>query len=125
MILHVTAGSSWWLFAAALRARHRALAVDGVPANPVFDSCPGSRVRDSRVGRPFRSVPSRERRHEQSSTRSPFLSVERACRYRVGRYAFRRLRLFACAGGPRLLGPSPKEPNGPDVICAFFERQRL
>jgi polyhydroxybutyrate depolymerase len=25
---------------------------------------------------------------------------------------------------PRLLGPSPKEPNGPDVIWAFFERQR-
>ena len=27
--------------------------------------------------------------------------------------------------GPRLLGPSPKEPNGPAVIWAFFERQRL
>jgi polyhydroxybutyrate depolymerase len=26
---------------------------------------------------------------------------------------------------PRLLGPSPKEPNGPAVIWAFFERQRL
>ena len=26
--------------------------------------------------------------------------------------------------GPRLLGPSPKEPNGPEVIWAFFERQR-
>ena len=26
---------------------------------------------------------------------------------------------------PRLLGPSPREPNGPDVIWAFFERQRL
>jgi polyhydroxybutyrate depolymerase len=26
--------------------------------------------------------------------------------------------------GPLLLGPSPKEPNGPDVIWAFFERQR-
>ena len=25
---------------------------------------------------------------------------------------------------PRLLGPSVKEPNGPDVIWAFFERQR-
>ena len=25
---------------------------------------------------------------------------------------------------PRLLGPSSKEPNGPDVIWAFFERQR-
>ena len=25
---------------------------------------------------------------------------------------------------PRLLGASPKEPNGPDVIWAFFERQR-
>ena len=25
---------------------------------------------------------------------------------------------------PRLLGPSPKEPNGPAVIWAFFERQR-
>jgi polyhydroxybutyrate depolymerase len=25
---------------------------------------------------------------------------------------------------PRLLGPSPKEPNGPDMIWAFFERQR-
>ena len=25
---------------------------------------------------------------------------------------------------PRLLGPSPTEPNGPDVIWAFFERQR-
>jgi polyhydroxybutyrate depolymerase len=25
---------------------------------------------------------------------------------------------------PRLLGPSPKEPNGPDVIWSFFERQR-
>ena len=25
---------------------------------------------------------------------------------------------------PRLLGPSPKEPNGPGVIWAFFERQR-
>ena len=25
---------------------------------------------------------------------------------------------------PRLLGPSPKEPNGPDLIWAFFERQR-
>jgi polyhydroxybutyrate depolymerase len=25
---------------------------------------------------------------------------------------------------PRLLGPSPKEPNGPEVIWAFFERQR-
>ena len=25
---------------------------------------------------------------------------------------------------PRLLGPSPKEPNGPRVIWAFFERQR-
>jgi polyhydroxybutyrate depolymerase len=25
---------------------------------------------------------------------------------------------------PRLLGPSPREPNGPDVIWAFFERQR-
>jgi polyhydroxybutyrate depolymerase len=25
---------------------------------------------------------------------------------------------------PRLLGPSPKEPNGPDVIWAFFARQR-
>lgn len=25
---------------------------------------------------------------------------------------------------PRLLGPSPKEPDGPDVIWAFFERQR-
>jgi len=25
---------------------------------------------------------------------------------------------------PRLLGPSPKEPNGPDVIWAFFDRQR-
>ncbi len=25
---------------------------------------------------------------------------------------------------PRLLGPSPNEPNGPDVIWAFFERQR-
>ena len=24
---------------------------------------------------------------------------------------------------PRLLGPSPKEPNGPAVIWAFFERQ--
>jgi hypothetical protein len=24
---------------------------------------------------------------------------------------------------PRLLGPSPKEPNGPEVIWAFFERQ--
>jgi len=23
---------------------------------------------------------------------------------------------------PRLLGPSPKEPNGPEVIWAFFER---
>jgi polyhydroxybutyrate depolymerase len=27
--------------------------------------------------------------------------------------------------GPRLLGPSPMEPNGPAVIWAFFERQRL
>src|ERR1039457_2692357 len=26
--------------------------------------------------------------------------------------------------GPRLLGPSAKEPNGPAVIWAFFERQR-
>jgi polyhydroxybutyrate depolymerase len=26
--------------------------------------------------------------------------------------------------GPRLLGPSPKEPNGPEVIWAFFERLR-
>ncbi len=26
--------------------------------------------------------------------------------------------------GPRLLGPSPMEPNGPAVIWAFFERQR-
>jgi polyhydroxybutyrate depolymerase len=26
---------------------------------------------------------------------------------------------------PRLLGPSPREPNGPDVIWAFFERQHL
>ena len=26
---------------------------------------------------------------------------------------------------PRLLGPSPLEPNGPEVIWAFFERQRL
>ena len=25
---------------------------------------------------------------------------------------------------PRLLGPSPKEPNGPAAIWAFFERQR-
>jgi polyhydroxybutyrate depolymerase len=25
---------------------------------------------------------------------------------------------------PRLLGPSPTEPNGPEVIWAFFERQR-
>ena len=25
---------------------------------------------------------------------------------------------------PRLLGPSPMEPNGPSVIWAFFERQR-
>ncbi len=25
---------------------------------------------------------------------------------------------------PRLLGPSPREPNGPNVIWAFFERQR-
>src|SRR5438477_8581247 len=25
---------------------------------------------------------------------------------------------------PRLLGPSPKEPNAPAVIRAFFERQR-
>ena len=25
---------------------------------------------------------------------------------------------------PRLLGPSPREPNGPDMIWAFFERQR-
>jgi len=25
---------------------------------------------------------------------------------------------------PRLLGPSPMEPNGPDMIWAFFERQR-
>jgi len=25
---------------------------------------------------------------------------------------------------PRLLGPSPKEPNGPAMIWAFFERQR-
>lgn len=25
---------------------------------------------------------------------------------------------------PRLLGPAPKEPNGPEVIWAFFERQR-
>jgi len=25
---------------------------------------------------------------------------------------------------PRLLGPSPKEPNGPDMIWAFFARQR-
>ena len=25
---------------------------------------------------------------------------------------------------PRLLGPSPSEPNGPEVIWAFFERQR-
>ena len=25
---------------------------------------------------------------------------------------------------PRLLGPAPKEPNGPAVIWAFFERQR-
>ena len=25
---------------------------------------------------------------------------------------------------PRLLGPAPKEPNGPKVIWAFFERQR-
>jgi polyhydroxybutyrate depolymerase len=25
---------------------------------------------------------------------------------------------------PRLLGPSPKEPNGPEVIWAFFDRQR-
>ena len=25
---------------------------------------------------------------------------------------------------PRILGPSPKEPNGPEVIWAFFERQR-
>ena len=25
---------------------------------------------------------------------------------------------------PRLLGPSPKEPNGPDEIWAFFKRQR-
>jgi polyhydroxybutyrate depolymerase len=25
---------------------------------------------------------------------------------------------------PRLLGPSPKQPNGPAVIWAFFERQR-
>jgi polyhydroxybutyrate depolymerase len=25
---------------------------------------------------------------------------------------------------PRLLGPSPMEPNGPAVIWAFFERQR-
>jgi polyhydroxybutyrate depolymerase len=25
---------------------------------------------------------------------------------------------------PRLLGPSPKEPNGPDMIWDFFERQR-
>ena len=24
---------------------------------------------------------------------------------------------------PRLLGPSPREPNGPEVIWAFFERQ--
>jgi len=24
---------------------------------------------------------------------------------------------------PRLLGPSPKEPNGPALIWAFFERQ--
>jgi len=24
---------------------------------------------------------------------------------------------------PRLLGPSPKEPNGPAVIWAFFEQQ--
>ena len=26
--------------------------------------------------------------------------------------------------GPLLLGPSPKEPNGPDMIWAFFDRQR-
>ena len=26
---------------------------------------------------------------------------------------------------PRLLGPSPKEPNGPELIWSFFERQRL
>ena len=25
---------------------------------------------------------------------------------------------------PRLLGPSPKEPNGPELIWSFFERQR-
>ena len=25
---------------------------------------------------------------------------------------------------PRILGPSPKEPNGPEMIWAFFERQR-
>jgi polyhydroxybutyrate depolymerase len=25
---------------------------------------------------------------------------------------------------PRILGPTPKEPNGPAVIWAFFERQR-
>ena len=25
---------------------------------------------------------------------------------------------------PRFLGPAPKEPNGPAVIWAFFERQR-
>ena len=25
---------------------------------------------------------------------------------------------------PRLLGPSPKEPNGPELIWAFFDRQR-
>jgi len=25
---------------------------------------------------------------------------------------------------PRILGPSPKEPNGPEVIWAFFERQK-
>ncbi len=27
--------------------------------------------------------------------------------------------------GPLLLGPSPREPNGPEMIWAFFERQRL
>jgi polyhydroxybutyrate depolymerase len=25
---------------------------------------------------------------------------------------------------PRILGPTPREPNGPAVIWAFFERQR-
>jgi poly(3-hydroxybutyrate) depolymerase len=74
-------------------------------------------------------------------TRPPDSSeVDVADGVRVERLSWRRdspveVELIAIHGGghgipqpyrrsPRLLGPTPKEPNGPALIWAFFERQR-